>query len=325
MLQQPEGKKEDRHEQQPEEQAGQNRHLRRKESERQIAKVLFVLNSPFEGRKSILKITRDLHNGPNRFIGRCVYKKKYPEFTIEEDSLTKFHSKLIDYYYEAQYREWDPTKKAPLVQLVKPIGLAGLLPVEFQCLAKTLNVNLQEFSLEEEAAVAEECAPMLAGNYEFDPEQFEDRFDMSSMLAISIGSRHAQAASVAFSVMDKGEGKLELGVHIPDLSHYVKPGSQTDRLARTRLNSASLPHKQFGILPELLEGGPCSLVPGSSRLAVSLYFLIDDRGEIVVSSAKLFKTIIQVSAFIPFELAADIVDGQLSDFPSDFVSFSSLR
>lgn len=316
----PEGKKEDKHELQAEEHTGHK--MRRKDSERQMAKVLFVLKSPFEGRKSILKITRDLHNGPNRFIGRCVYKKKYPEFTIEEESLNKFQGKLVDYYYEAQYREWDPMKKAPLVQLIQPIGPAGQIPIEFQCLAKTLNVDLLSFSYDDEETIAEECAPKLANKYEFDPDQFEDRFDMTIMLAISIGSRHAQASSIAFSVVDKGEGKLELGVHIPDLSYYVQPGSEADRQARLRLNSATLPHKQYGILPEFLEEGPCSLVPGSSRLAISLYFPIDDRGEIGVESAKLFKTIIQVSAFIPFELAENIVDGQLTDFPKDFISFS---
>jgi exoribonuclease R len=322
--QQPEGKKEEKPDQPPEEQAAQGRSVRRKDGERQMAKVLFVLKSPFEGRMSILKISRDLHGGPNKYIGRCVYKKKYPEFTIEEESLSKFQGKLADHYYVAQYKEWDPMKKAPLIRLVEPIGPAGAIPVEFQCLAKTLNVELQGFSFEEEDAVAEECAQMLAHKYEFDPEHFQDRFDLSNMLAISVGSKHAQAASVAFSVVDKGEGKLELGVHTPDLTYYVKPGSQADLLAKARLNSASLPHKHFGILPDFLEQGPCSLVPGSSRLATSLYFLIDDQGEIVPGSTKLFKTIIQVSAFIPFELAADIAEGQLADFPADFVSFSEL-
>ena len=316
----PESKKEDKHEQQPEEHTGQK--MRRKDSERQMAKVLFVLKSPFEGRKSILKINRDLHNGPNKFIGRCVYKKKYPEFTIEEESLNKFQGKLIDHYYVAQYKEWDPMKKAPLVQLIHPIGPAGHIPVEFQCLAKTLNVDLIGFSYEDEEEISEECAPKLANKYDFDPDLFEDRYDMSNMLAISIGSKYSQSSSVAFSVVDKGEGKLELGVHIPDLSYYVQPGSKADQQAKLRLNSATLPHKKFGILPEFLEEGPCSLVPGSSRLATSLYFIIDDRGEIVMESAKLFKTIIQVSVFIPFEIAAGIVDGQLEDFPSDFVSFS---
>ena len=78
---------------------------------------------------------------------------------------------------------------------------------------------------------------------------------------------------------DCADGGWRLGVHIADVSHYVRPGNALDHEARKRGNSTYLADRVIPMLPERLSNGICSLKPGVERLTMSAFIDFDDGGQ----------------------------------------------
>ena len=75
-------------------------------------------------------------------------------------------------------------------------------------------------------------------------------------------------------------GEVEIGIHIADVSHYVKVGSALDEEARERGTSVYLVDRTIPMLPEILSNDLCSLVPNKDRLTISAVFIIDKNGKV---------------------------------------------
>ncbi len=98
-----------------------------------------------------------------------------------------------------------------------------------------------------------------------------DRYDATSEVTITIDPEDARDFDDAISLERLPEGGWRLGVHIADVSHFVRPGSPLDREARDRATSIYLPDRVIPMLPELISNGLASLQPGKLRLTVSAY------------------------------------------------------
>ena len=94
-------------------------------------------------------------------------------------------------------------------------------------------------------------------------------------------------------------GRRVLGVHIADVSHYVRPGSELDREARRRSTSVYFADKVVPMLPNELSNGLCSLVPGEDRLAFSVFITFDKAGKAIKS--EFAKSIIRSKARYTYE------------------------
>ncbi len=114
------------------------------------------------------------------------------------------------------------------------------------------------------------------------------------------------------------QGAWELGVHIADVSHYVRPGSALDREARQRGNSVYFPRHVLPMLPEVLSNGLCSLQEGEPRLCKSAFICFDDRGE--VRSARFAETVIRSTRRLTYREAQAVIDGRSGGFPREIVS-----
>lgn len=119
----------------------------------------------------------------------------------------------------------------------------------------------------------------------------EDRIDYRDHLVFTIDPQDAKDLDDALSVEmikdDKGKYKYRVGVHIADVSHYVKGGSLVDLDARQRATSVYLEHRVFPMLPPLLSENLCSLLPNSEKLCFSMFAdLVEDSydGEMVGSN-----------------------------------------
>lgn len=143
------------------------------------------------------------------------------------------------------------------------------------------------------------------------PEQLRDREDLRDRTAFTIDPADARDHDDAVSVRDLGDGEYEVGVHIADVSWYVKPGGAIDREARERATSVYLVDRVVPMLPEELSSGLCSLVPDEDRLTMSVLFRMDGAGH--VKEARPVRGVIRSRARLSYEEAKERLDGSGDD------------
>ncbi len=139
-------------------------------------------------------------------------------------------------------------------------------------------------------------------------EDLEGREDLRDLELFTIDPDTAKDYDDAISV-EKKDGLYELGVHIADVSHYVKEKSALDREASLRCNSTYFPGKCIPMLPSELSDNLCSLREGVLRLTVSVFMLIDETGS--VKSYRIVKSVIKSKKRFTYKQAKKVLDGEL--------------
>jgi len=112
-------------------------------------------------------------------------------------------------------------------------------------------------------------------------EQIGGRLDLRDLPVVTIDGETARDFDDAISLSRGKNGNFHLGVHIADVSYYVREGTALDQEARTRGTSVYFPERAVPMLPEKLSNGICSLNPKVDRLAMSALMEVDRRGKVV--------------------------------------------
>ena len=113
------------------------------------------------------------------------------------------------------------------------------------------------------------------------PEDLAGRVDCREHDVITIDPDDAKDFDDAICIKRKGAERWAMWVHIADVSHYVKPGTQLDAEARSRGNSTYLVDRVVPMLPEALSNELCSLKPGVDRLTKCVEFVLASNGEVL--------------------------------------------
>lgn len=131
------------------------------------------------------------------------------------------------------------------------------------------------------------------------PESLLEREDLRDRLTFTIDPADARDHDDAISVYELDDDEVEVGVHIADVSWYVKPGSAIDREAEERATSVYLVDRVVPMLPEELSAGLCSLVPDEDRLTMSVLYRMDAAGN--VKEARAMRSVIRSRARLSYE------------------------
>ncbi len=188
---------------------------------------------------------------------------------------------------------WESRHQSPRGFLLQVLGKEGAPGVDI--LAIVYKYGLPDAFPPEvlkEAEAIDEAIPA---------EEIARREDLRGERVITIDPVDARDFDDAISLAARKGGGWELGVHIADVSHYVKPGSALDREARARGNSVYLVDRVLAMLPEKLSNGICSLQPDADRLAHSVFLTLTADG--AVESARFAKTIIRSGCRLAYEEA----------------------
>ena len=127
------------------------------------------------------------------------------------------------------------------------------------------------------------------GNRELNDDELKNRLDLRDQPIFTIDSASAKDLDDAISVRRTDSG-WELGVHIADVSHYVRSGSAVDLEARRRGTSVYFADRVVPMLPEVISNGVCSLNAGTDKLAFSALMKIGENGEL--TDYRFVKTVI---------------------------------
>ncbi len=142
----------------------------------------------------------------------------------------------------------------------------------------------------------------------FDPQAERlKRVDLSAETIVTIDPIDARDFDDAISLQREPDGTYELGVHIADVSYFVKEDGPLDEQARIRGNSVYFPRYVIPMLPEVLSNGVCSLQEGEPRLCKSAFIRYDAAGKVLGS--RFENTLITSAKRLHYQQAQAIIDG----------------
>lgn len=139
-----------------------------------------------------------------------------------------------------------------------------------------------------------------------DASEIASRLDLRDKTIFTIDGPDARDYDDAISIVDLEGGAVELGVHIADVGHYVRPGTMLDEEALARATSVYLPDQVLPMLPEELSNGLCSLVEGRPRLAYSVLMTFDAQGE--RTAARVAKSVIYSAKRCTYQAVQEVLD-----------------
>ncbi len=152
---------------------------------------------------------------------------------------------------------------------------------------------------------------------ELDEKEVALRKDFRSVTTFTIDPVDAKDFDDALSFKRLKNGNLEIGVHIADVSHYVRPGTAMDKEALKRSNSVYLVDRVVPMLPEQLSNMACSLRPNEDKFSFSAVFEMDEDG--TVHKEWFGKTVIHSDRRFSYEEAQEIIEGKDGDFKDEIL------
>ncbi len=232
--------------------------------------------------------------------------KVYKDFFIKKSDLkgAKDGDKVVVEMYD-----WPEKVGSPLGKIIKVLGRPGEHEVEIHAILDQYDLPY-EFDPE-----IEEFAQNLPK--EITNEEVKKRRDMRSTVTFTIDPFDAKDFDDALSIKKLENGHYEIGIHIADVSHYVKPGTILDEEAYNRATSVYLVDRVIPMLPEVLSNELCSLRPHEDKLTFSAVFEMDTEGK--VYKEWYGRTVIHSDRRFTYEEAQEIIEGAAGDFEEEIL------
>ena len=151
----------------------------------------------------------------------------------------------------------------------------------------------------------------------FDPSRDGRRENLAGQTVVTIDPDDARDFDDAISLRPDGRGGMILGVHIADVSHFVREGGPLDVEARQRTTSVYFPRRVVPMLPEILSNGVCSLQEGQDRFCLSAFIRYD--ADANVTGTRFAETVIRSAKRLTYRQAQGILDGKTGGYAGEIV------
>ena len=214
----------------------------------------------------------------------------------------------------ARITEWAKNGVNPIGEIIDVLGNVGENNTEMHAI-------LAEYGLPYEFPKDVERAADLIP-VKITEEEIAKRRDFREITTFTIDPVDAKDFDDALSIQKLKNGNWEIGVHIADVSHYVKPDSMIDKEAVSRATSVYLVDRVVPMLPEILSNNVCSLRPKEEKLCFSAVFEMTDEAEIV--NEWFGRTIINSDRRFTYEEAQTVIETEEGDFKEEILTLDRL-
>ena len=210
--------------------------------------------------------------------------------------------------------DWPENHKNPIGQVIDILGKAGDNTTEMHAI-------LAEYGLPYVYPKAVEDAAERIPE-DITPEELAKREDCRHIPTFTIDPKDAKDFDDALSIRPLGENLWEVGVHIADVSHYVKEGSIIDKEAEKRATSVYLVDRTIPMLPERLCNYLCSLRPNEDKLAFSVIFDITGEGD--VKNFRIVHTVVHSDRRFTYEEAQQVIETGEGEYKDEILALDKI-
>lgn len=255
-----------------------------------------------------------------KFVGK-IHKNKRFTFVIPDSNKIP-----VDFYIKGgldandeqkvlvELLSWEPGTKSPKAEIIEVIGSSGENNAE-------MNSIMYEYGLPNNFPLIVEAEAELI-NLEISQSEIDKRRDMRSVATFTIDPVDAKDFDDALSVEIIDDDLIEVGIHIADVSHYIKEGGIIDEEAIKRATSVYLVDRCIPMLPERLSNGVCSLRPNEDKLCFSVVVKLNKKGDIL---DKWFgKTVIHSDRRFTYEEAQNVIETLQGDYKDEILALDKL-
>ena len=284
-------------------------------------KVRVALFARRKNREREGEVIEILERANDTFVGRLKVDRHYAFLLTESRTLAndifipkerlkgaKDGDKVV-----VRVAEWPDDAKNPIGQVIDVLGRAGDNTTEMHAILAEYGLP---YSYPENVERAAEQIPA-----EISAEDLAEREDFRDVLTFTIDPKDAKDFDDALSIRRVNDGLWEVGVHIADVSHYVKEGSIIDKEAFKRATSVYLVDRTVPMLPERLCNFICSLRPDEEKLAYSVIFRIDDKGN--VRDSHIAHTVIRSNRRFTYEEVQDILEARQGEYAAELMQLNT--
>ena len=282
-----------------------------------------VTTPAMDGYRAEGVVTGIVQRAKDEFVGRIEISSKY-SFVVPDNRNIHFdvfvypekikkanhNDKVI-----VKIKKWhDNQNRSPLGEVISVLGPAGENEAEIHSIMAEYGLPFQFPQKVEEAA---DKIPT-----EIDRKEYAYRKDFRKITTFTIDPEDAKDFDDALSIRKLKNDHWEIGIHIADVSHYVREESLLDKEALERATSVYLVDRTIPMLPEKLSNGLCSLRPNEEKLAFSAVFEMDDKG--VVIKRWFGRTVILSDRRFAYEEAQERIEKKEGDFADEINTLTGL-
>ncbi|WP_299212901.1 ribonuclease R [uncultured Aquimarina sp.] len=265
--------------------------------------------------KSEGEITRIISRKKDEFVGVIEIQKNYAFVNMQDGKMytdifvpkNKIKDAEDGDKVLVKLEDWPEKADSPFGKVIKVLGKPGEHNTEIHSILAQYGLPY-EFPLEVEA-YADELDTSIQES------EIKKRRDMRKTLTFTIDPKDAKDFDDALSFEVLENGNYEIGIHIADVSHYVKPGTVLDEEAYERATSVYLVDRVVPMLPEVLSNNACSLRPHEEKYTFSAVFELNKKSEI--KNQWFGRTVTYSDARFAYEEAQHIIETEENIIPED--------
>lgn len=269
--------------------------------------ILEIVERSKKNYVGVIQLSPDRHYG---FVSVDSRKIPFDIFVhLDENATVKDGEKVL-----VHVTSWQDGNKSPQGELVDIFGMPGDNDTEMHAILAEYDLP---YRFEQEVL---DDAERIPG--QITEQDIAERRDMRAVTTFTIDPADAKDFDDALSIRKLDEGHWEVGVHIADVTHYVRPGTVVESEAEERATSVYLVDRTVPMLPERLSNDLCSLRPNEEKLTFSAVFELDDEANII--KEWFGRTVILSDRRFTYEEAQQVIETGDGDLKEEIVTLNRL-